>query len=260
MYPNPLKQKLRKGEIVLGTSLPVPSSLVLGTIVQAQPDFVWIDTEHAPFATESLDAIPVLARQNGVAPMIRVAWNDPALIKKAYRRRRCGRDGAPSQYRRRSYSGSAYARYPPEGQRGLSPMWTRIAGEDWNHVIKTANAETVLILQVESHEAYDNIDEIKQVAGIDVLLVGPLDLSASVGKITETSAREVQEIMQDVPGRLEGSGIVAGTTLVDLSEIQEKLRWGYRFMNVGNILAYGTQVLTQNLETLRANPGGGTEE
>ena len=84
MYPNPLKQKLRKGEIVLGTSLPVPSSLVLGTIVQARPDFVWIDTEHAPFATESLDAIPVLARQNGVAPMIRVAWNDPALIKKAF--------------------------------------------------------------------------------------------------------------------------------------------------------------------------------
>ena len=116
-----------------------------------------------------------------------------------------------------------------------------------------------MILQIESQEAYDNIDEIKQVSGIDVLLVGPLDLSASVGKITETSAREVQEIMRDVPGRLEGSGIVAGTTLVDLSEIQEKLRWGYRFMNVGNILAYGTQVLTHNLETLRANPGGGTE-
>ena len=149
---------------------------------------------------------------------------------------------------------------PLKDSAGFLPMWTRIAGEDWNHVIKTANAETVLILQIESQEAYDNIDEIKQVAGIDVLLVGPLDLSASVGKITETSAREVQEIMRDVPGRLEGSGIVAGTTLVDLSEIQEKLRWGYRFMNVGNILAYGTQVLTQNLEILRANPGGGTEE
>jgi len=260
MYPNPLKQKLRKGEIVLGTSLPVPSSLVLGTIVQARPDFVWIDTEHAPFATESLDAIPVLARQNGVAPMIRVAWNDPALIKKAFDVGAVAVMVPQVNTAEEAARAVQYARYPPEGQRGLSPMWTRIAGEDWNHVIKTANAETVLILQVESQEAYDNIDEIKQVAGIDVLLVGPLDLSASVGKITETSAREVQEIMRDVPGRLEGSGIVAGTTLVDLSEIQEKLRWGYRFMNVGNILAYGTQVLTQNIEILRANPGGGTEE
>ena len=199
MYPNPLKQKLRKGDIVLGTSLPVPSSLVLGTIVQAQPDFVWIDTEHAPFATESLDAIPVLARQNGVAPMIRVAWNDPALIKKAYDVGAVAVMVPQVNTAEEAARAVQYARYPPEGQRGLSPMWTRIAGEDWNHVIKTANAETVLILQIESQEAYDNIDEIKQVAGIDVLLVGPLDLSASVGKITETSAGEVQEIMRDVP-------------------------------------------------------------
>ena len=46
------------------------------------------------------------------------------------------------------------------------------------------------------------------------------------------------------PGGWKGPALSPGTTLVDLSEIQEKLRWGYRFMNVGNILAYGTQVLT----------------
>jgi len=153
MYPNPLKQKLRKGEIVLGTSLPVPSSLVLGTIVQARPDFVWIDTEHAPFATESLDAIPVLARQNGVAPMIRVAWNDPALIKKAFDVGAVAVMVPQVNTAEEAARAVQYARYPPEGQRGLSPMWARIAGEDWNHVIKTANAETVLILQVESQEA-----------------------------------------------------------------------------------------------------------
>jgi 4-hydroxy-2-oxoheptanedioate aldolase len=213
-----------------------------------------------PYGAEALDVIPVLARQRGVAPLIRVANNDPALIKKAYDVGAVAVMVPQVNTAEEAARAVQYARYPPEGQRGLSPMWTRIAGEDWNHVIKTANAETVLILQVESQEAYDNIDEIKQVAGIDVLLVGPLDLSASVGKITETSAREVQEIMRDVPGQLEGSGIVAGTTLVDLSEIQEKLRWGYRFMNVGNVLAYGTQLLTHNLETLRANPGGRTEE
>ena len=84
MYPNPLKQKLNSGQILLGTSLPVPSPIVLGVISQAQPDFLWIDTEHTPFSTEVLDVIPILARQKRIAPMIRVAWNDPALIKKAY--------------------------------------------------------------------------------------------------------------------------------------------------------------------------------
>lgn len=131
-----------------------------------------------------------------------------------------------------------------------------MASCSWGNVIRTANQETVLVLQIESQQAYDNIDSIKRIPGIDVLLVGPLDLSASVGKITETGCKEVQEIMRDVPSRLEGSGIASGTTLMDLSDIQEKIDWGYRFLNVGNVLNYGTQVLKKNLDILRADSIG----
>ena len=256
MYPNPLKQKIRDGELVLGTGLPAPSPPVVGAILDTGPDFVWIDTEHAPFGAEALEVIPVLMRQRGVAPMIRVAWNDPALIKKAYDVGAVAVMVPQVDTPEEAEQAVQYAYYPPEGQRGITPMWTRVGGEDWTNTIKTANQETVLILQVESQEAYDNIDEIKKIPGIDVLLVGPMDLSASVGKITETGSREVQEIMQDVPRRLEGTGIAAGTTLVDVAEIQEKIRWGYRFLNVGNVLAYGLPVLQNNLDTLRANPTG----
>ena len=148
------------------------------------------------------------------------------------------------------------ARYAPEGRRGLSPMWTHIAGADWNEVIKTANEETLVVLQLESQRAYDNLDEIKRVPGIDVIFVGPLDLSATVGTITDTGSRQVQQIMRDVPQQLADTGIAVGTTLMDVSEIQEKTRWGYRFLNVGNALRYGVQVLDGHLKTLRANPRG----
>ena len=257
MYPNPLKQKLRDGQIVLGTGLPAPSPHAAGAVLDTGIDFLWIDTEHMPFGAEALDVIPVLARQRGVAPMIRVAWNDPALIKKAYDVGAVAvmvpQVNSPEEAAR----AVDYAHYAPEGNRGLSPMWTRIAGEDWNHVIKTANEETVLILQIESQRAYDCLDEIAAVPGIDVLLVGPLDLSASVGTITDTGSAKVQAIMEDVPKRLEGTGIAAGTTLGDVAEIQQKLRWGYRFMNVGSALNYGVQVVSQNIATLRADPTGG---
>ena len=256
MYPNPLKQKLRNGEVVLGTGLPSPSLHTAGAILSTNPDFLWIDTEHMPYATEALIAIPVLARQRGVAPMIRVAWNDPALIKKAYDVGAVAVMVPQVNTPEEAARAVQYAHYPPEGQRGLSPTWTRIAGEDWNHVIKTANQETVLILQLESQQAYDNLDEIKKIPGIDVILVGPLDLSASVGRITETGSREVQEIMQDVPRRLEGTGIATGTTLVDVAEVQEKIRWGYRYLNVGTVLAYGLPIVQKNFEILRANPTG----
>ena len=84
MYPNPLKQKIKAGELVLGTAIPIPAANLVVMSCQTGVDFLWIDTEHAPYGTESLDAIPVLARHHGVAPMIRVAWNDPHLIKKAF--------------------------------------------------------------------------------------------------------------------------------------------------------------------------------
>jgi 4-hydroxy-2-oxoheptanedioate aldolase len=251
MYPNLLKTRLQAGETVFGTGLPVPSPIAAGIILETKPDFVWIDTEHTPFGSESLGAIPVQIRQKGVAPLIRVAWNDPALIKKAYDVGAVAVMVPQVNTCEEAELAVRFAKYPPEGERGVSPMWALTAGEDWNHVITTANEETVLVVQIESTQAYDNIDEIKQVPGIDVLLVGPLDLSASVGRISETGSAEVQAIMRDVPSRLEGTGIAAGTTLADFEEIKEKLSWGYRFMNVGNVLDYGATVVKAGLDQFR---------
>ncbi len=251
MYPNPLRARLQAGETVLGTSLPVPQPIVVGMILQTKPDFLWIDTEHAPYATESLGATPVQTRQAGVAPMVRVAWNDPALIKKAYDAGAVAVMVPQVDTAEEAEDVVRFAKYPPMGERGLSPMWTRIAGEDWDHVLQTANDETAVIVQIESLKAYDNLDEIKQVPGIDVLFLGPLDMSASVGKIGNTGCEEVQSLMQEFPGRLEGTGICPGTTLVQLDDIKEKLDWGYRFMNVGNALSYGGGGVQSNLDELR---------
>lgn len=257
MYPNPLKKKLQNGEVVFGSGGVVgPSAHLVGVTLSAGADFVWIDTEHLPFGAEAIDSICVNIRQHGAAPMVRVAWNDPALIKKA-----CDAGTVAVMVPQVDTVEAAaraveYTFYPPLGNRGISPMWTVIAGEDWNEVITTANDETVLIVQLESTTAYENLDEIKKIKGIDVILVGPLDLSASLGKMGDTGCKEVQEIMEDVPKRLEGTGIVAGTTLLEVAEIQEKVRWGYKLLNVGSVMGYGKQVLQSNLETLRANHRG----
>ena len=251
LYPNPLKQKIQKGELILGTLLPALSNYITTLTCQTAIDFLWIDMEHAPEGPESLGAIPVLARHQGVAPLIRVAWNDPHLIKKAY-------DAGAVAVMVPQISTAAeaalavqYARYPPLGQRGVSPMWPLVAGQDWAQVVRSANAETVVVLQIESVQAYENLDAIAQVPGIDVLFVGPTDLAASLGVITQTDAPQVQAIMREIPRRLQGTGIAVGTTLESVSEIQEKMSWGYTFLNVGSPLEYGLQTLSANLALLR---------
>lgn len=81
--------------------------------------------------------------------------------------------------------------------------------------------------------------------------IGPTDLSASLGVITQNDAPQVQAIMQEIPRRLQGTGIAVGTTLESVSEIQEKMSWGYTFLNVGSPLGYGLQTLSANLALLR---------
>lgn len=251
-YPNPLKQRIRDGELLLGTVLPAPTSFVASQVCKADVDFLWIDAEHSSIWVEGLDMVPVIARRNDVAPMIRIAWNDPALVKKAYDIGSVAVMIPQVNTAEEAERAVQYARYAPEGNRGISPYWAMLAGLDFNHVIRTANEETVLVLQIESLEAYENLDEIMQVEGIDVLFVGPTDLSATLGVITQIGSKEVQEIMRDVPKRLEGSGIMAGTTLDDVQDIREKIDWGYRYINVGTPMGYGMAALEENLDNLRS--------
>jgi 2-keto-3-deoxy-L-rhamnonate aldolase RhmA len=234
MYPNPLKQKLRNGELVVGTALDAPSASVTALSCQADIDFLWIDTEHQPFGSESIDLLPVLARQRGVAPLIRVAWNDPALIKKAYDVGAVAVMVPQVNTAEEAKRAVEYAFYPPKGQRGVAPNWPLLAGEDWGQVIRTAIDETVLFLQIESRQAYENLDEIIKVPGFDGLFVGPFDLSASLGVITQIRNPAVQEILQDVPRRLAQTGIAAGTILLnmDMEEMAQKIEWGYRFVSL----------------------------
>ena len=251
-YPNPLKQRIRDGELLLGSVLNAHDSFSVSVVCRADIDFLWIDTEHSASAVEDLDMVPVIARQRDVAPMIRIAWNDPALVKKAYDIGAVAVMVPQVNTAEEAERAVQYARYAPEGNRGISPYWAMLAGLDFNHVVRTANDETVLVLQIESLEAYENLDEIMQVEGIDVLFVGPTDLSATVGAITRTDSDEVQSILREVPKRLEGSGIVAGTTLDDMDEIRQKIDWGYRYISVGSPMGYGMKVLQENLDTLRS--------
>ena len=251
MYPNNLKQRLKAGEVVLGTGLPGRDVFVAAATFATGPDWVWIDQEHSPYDVESLGMIPVMARDKGVAPVIRVAWNDPALIKKAYDAGAVGVMVPQVNTREEAERAVRYAKYPPLGERGIAPHWAQLAGEDFTNVVKTANEETILILQMESRTAYENLDDILEVADFDVLLVGPLDLSASLGVTTETGHPKVQEVMREIPRRLEGTGLVAGTTFMDVDQCREKIDWGYRFMNVGTIVVYGGMALRQHFAALR---------
>lgn len=250
-FENPVKQKLARGETAWGASAllpdPFPNRLVISTGV----DFLWIDTEHAPFGPDDVGLVPVMARQAGVMPMIRVAGLDPNLIKKALDA------GASSimvpqvnnaEEARRAVSA---AKYPPQGTRGVSPLWTFYTGAAWSEYLPAANDEVCMVLQVESLEGGENIEKIAEVEGVDVVFAGPADLSAALGVIGQTTHPKVKAFLEDFPRRVAKTGKAAGIALGSVAAAKEAHEQGYRFISFGGLLFSGLHGLTRDLKELK---------
>jgi 4-hydroxy-2-oxoheptanedioate aldolase len=240
MYPSDVRQKLSSGNPVLGTGMFTREPFVAQTIYQTGADWVWIDQEHMPVGTESIGTICVQGRENGSAPVIRVPYNGSGDIKKAYDIGAVGvmvpQVDTPEEARAAVQS----AKYPPIGKRGIAPYFASYLGVSAQDIIDNANTETILILQMESVEAYENLDEILAVPGYEVLLVGPTDLSASLGVSGDIHNSKVENVMIDVAQRIKGSGKYLSTTFGDIEDCRRWIGEGYQMMNVSSTLALGT--------------------
>ena len=256
MYPSDVRQKLASGNPVLGTSMFTREPFVAQSIYQTGADWVWIDQEHSPEGTESIGTICVQGRQNGSAPVIRIPYNNPGDIKKAYDVGAVGvmipQIDTPDDAKK----AVNWAKYPPMGMRGIAPFFAGYLGLSQQDIIDNANSETLLILQMESVEAYENLDEILAIPGFEVLLVGPTDLSASLGVAGDVHHSKVENIMTDVAQRIKGTGKYLATTFGAIDDCRRWIGEGYQMMNVSDTQTLGTvqavEVYAELRETYKA--------
>ena len=172
MYPSTIRDRIKNKELLLSSSMFSREFHTAAAVYQTGPDWVWIDQEHSPWGTESIGSLCVMARQAGVAGVIRVPWNNPGDIKKAYDVGAVGVMVPQVDNADEARQAINYAKYPPLGERGIAPWFAGPMGIDAAEVISKANDETVLILQMESVEAYEKLDETLELENFEVLLVG----------------------------------------------------------------------------------------
>jgi hypothetical protein len=103
-----------------------------------------------------------------------------------------------------------YAKYPPEGTRGVSPFWTMLMDVSYSDYLPVANEETCVIVQVETPEGIDNLEAISEVEGVDIVFAGPSDLAASLGHIGQITHPDVQKFLDDFPRRVAKAGKASG--------------------------------------------------
>ncbi|HOX32019.1 MAG TPA: aldolase/citrate lyase family protein [Spirochaetales bacterium] len=204
-------------------------------------DFIWIDAEHGPFDKEKLLAHVVAANGAGAAAIVRVASNDAAVIKPVLE---MGVDGiiVPMVCSRlEAERAVAACRYPPEGIRGFGPRRANRYGMiPLDEYLRGAEASLLRIVQIEHVDAVRDLEGILEVEGLSAVIIGPNDLSASIGKLGQLRHPEVAALCERIVRLCKLRGKPCGVSVGpgDRDWISYWLELGVDFISCGDDISF----------------------
>jgi 4-hydroxy-2-oxoheptanedioate aldolase len=230
MYrPNPLKARLAAGKKALGCWLQINSPIAAEMLALAGYDFLLIDNEHGPASLSDSVALLQAMSATPAASVMRVPWNDPVYLKRALD---IGVEGVmiPAvETREQAEQAVRACRYPPLGFRGSAYQVVRAAnyGIGVPDYIKTAAENLLIICQIESKRAVDNIEAIAAVDGIDMLLIGPNDLAGTAGHFGDIEHPEVMALITRAERAIKAAGKKLGSIAFAGRTPQQMFDHGY---------------------------------
>lgn len=247
-----MRQKLQAGELVLGCGISLSDPIVTEAIAPSV-DFVWIDLEHNALSMESMLAHLIAARAGGCASIVRIPSNDVGWIKRVID---SGAEGIilPRAYTAREVADFVSAcRYPPEGTRGFGPrrpmQYGRLAQQDY---LQQANRDLFVVAQVETVELLAELDDVLRLDGLDSLVLGPQDLSGSMGRLGETTHPEVVRAMHIVGEKTKAAKKFLGAGLgANPAFAKTLIECGVQWLQAGNDFEYLIRSCEQTFAEIR---------
>ena len=200
MISGKLKTKLNNGERVFGTFVKLNSTAVIEMLGQKGFDFIIIDREHSVFSDTDIEKMVMAADVWGLPVIIRTPSNLGEHILHALDSGACGVQVPDISSVSQINEVIENAKYYPEGSRGLS-FAQRAAGygfQGGTEYIEKSNKDTVITVHIENKKMAEKIEEVCKIPQLDVVFVGPADLSQSMGKPGKTDDPEVIALIENV--------------------------------------------------------------
>ena len=232
---NRCKRKMLAGEPALGAWLAMGSPIAAEVVASAGYDTIIMDHEHGP--GDLLNAISLMqaAAPYGPTPMMRVPWNDMVYIKRALDIGVMGIVVPYVQNAAEAAAAVAACRFPTDGVRGVAPHAARCSG--WGSRIAEYRAamprELIVACQIETEEAIDNIEEIAAVEGVDMLFLGPSDISASIGHMLDMKEPAVIRLIQKAERKMRATGKLLATVTRPGKTVKWTFERGYDLVVCG---------------------------
>ncbi len=238
---NVCKQLLKEGRTIIGTFVvEFRQSSVMQLLSNAGFDFVLIDNEHGPFSSETIADLSRAAVMLGLTPIVRIPEITYTHIAQTMDVGAQGlmipRITSADQVR----DVMRMLRYPPLGERGnaMSRGLTQFRSGDVKTALDDIHAETMLVIQIETRQAVESIDEILAVPGVDAVLVGPNDLSISYGVPGQSDHPLVKAAITRTIKACQASGVTPAIHMTSLDTAAYWAGQGMRMVSTGSEAAF----------------------
>lgn len=258
-----LRSSLRDGDYIYGTAMVSQCNLWPGILSAAGMDFVFIDTEHTPLDRETVSDLCLLYKGAGIEPLVRIPSPDPFSVTMTL-------DGGAtgiivpyveSAEQVRHMVGAVKYR-PLKGEK-LARILRKEENidEDLQAYLERYNEDKVLVVNIESTPALDSLDDILSVEGLDGVLIGPHDLSCSLGIPEQYDHPLLIDTVEDIIKRCRSKYIGVGVYVWDAVGFDQELKWAKKGANLiihGSDLSLFSSALRDGLKKLRSGLGEST--
>lgn len=233
MRINRTRERLARGETVFGCSLQVyRSAEIPRTLAAAGFDYVFIDMEHGSYNLETVHDMIIASKLVDITPIVRVTELQYGLCSRLLDQGAQGIILPRVEQPRVLERALSWLRFPPVGERGYGVNATMIEYETASmaEVIEHQNSQILAVVQFETTAALERADELLSLKGVDVVMVGPSDLSISLGVPGQMEHPLLVESVQRLIEQCNQHGVVPGIQTRGVSMAKAWIERGMRFV------------------------------
>lgn len=248
---NGFRRRACAGEVLVGTIVSLNSPQAAEILSDTGFDWLFIDAEHGthdPLAVESL----IQATGDRTPCLVRIPAHEETWIEKMLDVGASGIIAPQVNTVAQAEQVVNYAKYPPQGERGVGIARAHRYGAEFETYLAQANDSLLTVIQIEHKDAVANVRDLAAVEGVDVLFIGPYDLSTSMGIPGQVHDPAVQEAIAEVLGVCQEVGKIPGIFGIAPDVVSRYIDMGFTLVGIGVDTLFLSQAASEALKGVRS--------
>ena len=227
-----LKKALETKKLTIGSWITLAHTSIAEIMAKCGFDWLVVDMEHSAITLDQAQSLIQTIELCGIPPLVRVGENNPTLIKRVMDAGAHGVIVPMVNTKEDAIMAVKAVKYPPLGTRGVGLARAQGYGMDFKRYKEWVNKESVVVVQIEHVKAVENLEEILNTEGVDGFIVGPYDLSGSIGKPGDFDDTQVKSLLKKIAQVSRKCNIASGFHVVqpDTKEFAQKVNEGCTFL------------------------------